>query len=95
MSLGSDLSLLCAVAGCPVPTVSWSKDGSTLTTSGRMVVTADGTLSISTVLRRDSGRYTCTASNTYGKAVSSAEVVVTGMNNDVHSVGDDKLYTIS
>lgn len=79
MNVGSSLFLLCGVASCPTPSIAWSKDGVSLTTSGGMVVMNDGTLTIRRVSRQDSGLYTCTANNSYGDLVLDANVVVTGM----------------
>ena len=53
---GQNETLTCSATGCPVPTIRWTKDGANLTQTGT-------TLTLSSVTKSDTGRYTCHASN--------------------------------
>ncbi|XP_066979346.1 cell adhesion molecule Dscam2-like isoform X3 [Macrobrachium rosenbergii] len=75
---GKTLELRCPVAGYPLDTYVWTKEGIALTASlGRRVET-DGTLIIETVKRPDDvGIYTCSASKNQGRtATGSVQVSV-------------------
>ena len=62
-------TLVCIVSGCPVPTVSWSKDGIALNRVGN-------TLSLPLqVGKTDAGQYSCYAFN--GQTSSSSQIAVT------------------
>ncbi|EDO30601.1 predicted protein, partial [Nematostella vectensis] len=54
---GETITLTCAVAGNPTPSVSWSKAGSGHSTSGNVFTKAGAT-------KADTGQYVCTAVNT-------------------------------
>ena len=71
---GSNVTLCCNASGDPVPTISWTKDGSTLSTSGNSRINFGGdnkTLTISNVNKADSGEYRCVAVNSLGDATSN------------------------
>ncbi|EDO32157.1 predicted protein [Nematostella vectensis] len=54
---GETITLICAVAGNPTPSVSWSKAGSGHSTGGNVFTKAGAT-------KADTGQYVCTAVNT-------------------------------
>lgn len=70
------------IAGRPEPMIRWFKDGRQLIggTAGLEVSFKDGRarLALPSALEKDSGRYTCTASNVAGEASSTAELIVKG-----------------
>ena len=69
---GENVTLSCNVAGNPSPTISWSRSGSPLNTTGRISF-LDGKkqLTITNVKRTDSGEYRCVASNSLGNTTSN------------------------
>ena len=69
---GGNLTLSCNATGNPVPTISWTRDGSPVDTSGRISISADKKqLTITNVHRTDSGEYRCVASNELGNDTSN------------------------
>jgi len=70
---GDNVTLSCNVDGNPVPTISWTRDGSPVNTSGRISISDDkNQLTITQVKRTDSGTYRCMANNNLGNATSNA-----------------------
>ena len=70
---GDNVTLSCNVDGNPVPTISWTRDGSPVSTSGRISISDDKKqLTITNVKRTDSGEYRCVANNSLGNATSNA-----------------------
>ena len=69
---GENVTLSCNVAGNPAPTISWTRNGSPLNTTGRINF-SDGKkqLTITNVNRTDSGEYRCVARNSLGNATSN------------------------
>ena len=61
--------LLCNVTGCPIPSVTWSKNGMLLNESGN-------SLTLPSLSKADAGRYSCRASNDYTNSSSDIEVIV-------------------
>ena len=73
---GNNLILFCNATGNPVPTVSWTKDGSPISSNSRISLSDDNKqLTITNVNRTDSGEYRCVASNSLGNDTSSAATV--------------------
>ena len=69
---GDNLTLSCNATGNPVPTISWTRDGSPVDSS-KISFSANKTqLTITHVNRTDSGEYRCVASNSLGNATSNA-----------------------
>lgn len=62
---GDIVTLSCNVIGFPAPSITWTKDGSLLTSSF-------GGVRITSVNRTDSGEYRCVAINSVGNATSDA-----------------------
>ncbi|NXP11725.1 HMCN2 protein, partial [Thinocorus orbignyianus] len=69
VSLHGALTLTCETTGVPLPTVTWSREGSPVTPSQHMHVLSGGwMLRLSRVRAQDGGHYSCLASNTAGEA---------------------------
>ena len=69
------MTLSCDASGKPVPTISWTRNGSPVnaTIDSRFSFSAgDRQLTITNVNRADSGEYRCVASNILGNATSNA-----------------------
>jgi len=69
------VTLSCNADGIPIPTISWTRDGSPIETSNnsRISILSDNKdLEITNVRRTDSGEYRCVASNIIGNATSNA-----------------------
>ncbi|XP_027020238.2 myosin light chain kinase, smooth muscle isoform X1 [Tachysurus fulvidraco] len=76
---GTKVTFKCQVAGWPVPTVSWVKDGAVLRLGpGINARQEDGLhlLCVENVQKTDAGQYSCTATNSKGKATCSWTLTV-------------------
>ncbi|XP_003467305.2 leucine-rich repeat and fibronectin type III domain-containing protein 1 [Cavia porcellus] len=74
---GQAVSLRCRAVGDPEPVVHWvAPDGRLLGNSSRTQVRGDGTLDVTITTLRDSGTFTCIASNAAGEATAPVEVCV-------------------
>ncbi|KAG8222804.1 hypothetical protein J437_LFUL005010, partial [Ladona fulva] len=61
---GADLTIKCPVAGYPIESVTWERDGAILPVNRRQRVYSNGTLVIEQATRQaDAGTYTCQAQN--------------------------------
>ena len=71
---GDNVTLSCNVSGVPAPSITWTKDGSVLTSSfPRISFGAESSeLTITSVKRTDSGEYRCVANNSVANATSDA-----------------------
>ena len=72
------MTLSCDASGNPVPTISWTKDGSPLhvCTSSRIGISGDKKkLHIKNLSRTDRGEYRCVASNEVGTDESNAAIL--------------------
>ncbi|KYM82576.1 hypothetical protein ALC53_07067, partial [Atta colombica] len=68
---GETTVIKCPVAGFPIASITWEKDGQILPTSRRQEVSANGTLVLYRVdSSTDRGAYTCTAKNKQGRSDS-------------------------
>ena len=67
--VGDTLTLTCSVAGDPQPTISWSKDGTSLSETTK-------TFTKHNVQLGDEGRYSCKATNKHGSATATSNVIV-------------------
>ncbi|CAK9819274.1 Cell adhesion molecule Dscam2 [Anthophora plagiata] len=68
---GETTVIKCPVAGFPIASITWEKDGKVLPTSRRQEVFLNGTLVLHHVDRStDHGAYTCTAKNKQGRSDS-------------------------
>ena len=75
----------CFVSGIPQPTVTWSRGGTVLTTSGDVINSSMTNFSISLnlagVTNDFEGNYTCSASSFAGVKNKTAELIVDGSLN--------------
>ena len=70
---GSSVTFSSDANGIPEPTFSWSKDGSAVTASDRIRLSANSKqLSITNVNGTDSGEYRCVATNSVRTVYSNA-----------------------
>ena len=71
---GDNVTLSCNASGNPVPTITWTRNGSVLTSSVvRISFGAESReLTITGINRADSGEYRCLANNSEGNVTSNA-----------------------
>ena len=70
------MTLSCNAAGNPVPTISWTKDGSRISNNFRISLSPDNKqLTVTNVSRTDSGEYRCVANNSLGNDTSNAATI--------------------
>ena len=70
------MTLSCNATGNPVPTISWTKDGSPISSNSSVSLSVDNKrLTITNVNRNDSGEYRCVAGNSVGNEISNAAKV--------------------
>ena len=61
---GENVTFTCNAVGNPAPTFSWTRDGSVVNTTSRITFNENNkTLTITNVIRGDSGEYICVATN--------------------------------
>lgn len=76
---GNLASLLCIADGSPTPTISWLRDGETLTADHRISLLGfNTTLQFSQTQVNDTGRYSCVANNNAGQASRNFNLKVLG-----------------
>ncbi|XP_059503813.1 hemicentin-1 isoform X2 [Stegostoma tigrinum] len=91
VALDKSVTMLCEAKGYPIPEVTWNKDGQLVTESIRQRILSTGALQIAFVQPRDTGRYTCTASNLAGSS-SSVMVLTVHIPPTIHTA--DTEYTV-
>ena len=71
---GDNVTLSCNASGGPLPTITWTRDGSVLNSSvPRISLEAESReLTITNISRADSGEYRCVANNSEGTNISHA-----------------------
>lgn len=71
---GDNVTLSCNASGDPLPTITWTRDGSVLNSSvPRINLGAESReLTITNISRADSGEYRCVANNSEGTNISHA-----------------------
>ena len=87
------MTLSCNATGNPVPSISWTRDGSPIdrNANSRISFSADKKqLTITNVSRTDSGKYRCVASNSLGNDTSNASSVDIQCKYDVFLSQQDK-----
>lgn len=68
---GLSLTLYCNATGNPSPTISWTKNGNSLSDNKRIIFSGKNeTLSIANLNRTDSGYYRCVTGNSLGNDTS-------------------------
>jgi len=86
---GDNVTLSCKADSNPIPTISWTINGSLTAIKGnpRISFTKNKQqLTISNVERTDSGTYKCVANNKFGNASSDAALLDIQCNVNVDSV---------
>ncbi|KAF7231285.1 leucine-rich repeat and fibronectin type-III domain-containing protein 5 [Nothobranchius furzeri] len=74
---GQSVTLRCKARGDPDPVIHWiAPDGRLMSNSSRAVVHTDGTLEILISTVKDSGSFTCVASNPAGEAQQTVDLVI-------------------
>lgn len=74
---GQSVTLRCKARGDPDPVIHWiAPDGRLMSNSSRAAVHADGTLDILISTVKDSGLFTCVASNPAGEAQQTVDLVI-------------------
>ena len=89
---GTDVTLSCNAVGQPEPTISWTKHGSPLNTSGNSRISLSGDkkqLTIRNVHRTDSGEYRCVANNSLGNVSSTASTLSVQCKNTFFLFGSN------
>ncbi|KAM9326159.1 leucine-rich repeat and fibronectin type III domain-containing protein 1-like isoform 2-T2 [Gastrophryne carolinensis] len=86
---GQSVSLKCKAVGDPEPSVHWiGTDGKLIHNSSRIVIYDNGTLDILITTLKDSGSFTCIASNAAGEATAPVELAIVPLpllvNNTAH-----------
>ena len=67
------MTLSCNATGNPEPTISWTKDGSLISSNSRISLSDNNKqLTITNVSRTDSGEYRCVANNSLGNDTSNS-----------------------
>ncbi|XP_056619873.1 leucine-rich repeat and fibronectin type-III domain-containing protein 5 [Triplophysa dalaica] len=75
---GQQVSLRCKARGDPDPVMHWiAPDGRLVSNSSRTAVHTDGTLDILISTVKDSGSFTCVASNPSGEAQQTVDLLIT------------------
>ncbi|XP_068734676.1 uncharacterized protein [Montipora capricornis] len=69
--IGSNLTLICEVAGDPTPNITWTREGAT---TNQLVNAIGSVLNLVKIQLNDAGSYRCTADNGYGVVSSLASV---------------------
>ena len=74
---GEEAEIVCQVHAVPKPTITWTKDGQTVTASSRVKIDHSGsrhTLTFMGVQKADFGKYTCEAANALGSEQKIVEM---------------------
>uniref|UniRef100_A0A3P8STE0 Ig-like domain-containing protein n=1 Tax=Amphiprion percula TaxID=161767 RepID=A0A3P8STE0_AMPPE len=109
VSEGGEVSFHYKASGDPVPDVKWYKGAFQIQPSRNCIITASpdgsGLISMKSVKQEDSGLYSCRASNQFGEATCSAELVVFKQEQVVQKKGykvsvteqatESRLYQVS
>ena len=66
-----NVTLSCNATGNPTPSITWTKDGSAVNHPRISLSLGNKQLTITNVIRDDSGDYQCVANNSIGAAVTS------------------------
>ncbi|KAJ7316996.1 hypothetical protein JRQ81_003158 [Phrynocephalus forsythii] len=76
VKVGGEATIECKPKASPRPAFTWKKGKEILRENERVTIFEDGTLKIANVTKADAGSYTCTATNYFGTASSSGNLVV-------------------
>ncbi|KAM4642152.1 hemicentin-1 [Discoglossus pictus] len=72
---GKDIRLKCSVTGHPTPLIIWTHNDMFVRFSNRYLITQDGTFIIKNAVEKDSGVYSCLASNAAGTDRQTSHLV--------------------
>ncbi|XP_069701170.1 peroxidasin [Periplaneta americana] len=73
---GSTIEIPCKADGNPKPTITWTKDGSTLSLTRKHRISPVGSLYISNISQEDAGSYECSAVNSNGRTRAQGRLTV-------------------
>ncbi|XP_078241343.1 contactin-4 isoform X2 [Pogona vitticeps] len=76
VKVGGDATIECKPKASPRPAFTWKKGKEILRENERITIFEDGTLKIANVTKADAGSYTCTATNYFGTASSTGNLMV-------------------
>ncbi|CAI9722028.1 contactincontactin-like [Octopus vulgaris] len=79
-AMGGNITLLCEAEGAPQPNITWKQNGKEIMndlTASRIQQLPNGYLRIQKLNTNDQGIYSCTASNKFGQATLTFNIVVT------------------
>ncbi|XP_049947468.1 Down syndrome cell adhesion molecule-like protein Dscam2 [Schistocerca serialis cubense] len=83
VALQEDLQLHCIVVGQPSPKRIWTKNGKAVTEDSHVKINDEYSLFVSSVQTMDSGNYTCSAENMFGKDEITYSVKVQVLSSPV------------
>ncbi|XP_062977747.1 contactin-4-like isoform X3 [Elgaria multicarinata webbii] len=89
--VGGDATIECKPKASPRPTFTWKKGKEILRENERHTILEDGTLKIANVTKADAGSYTCIATNHFGVASSTGNLVVKGPPGPPEAVTIDEI----
>lgn len=92
---GQTARIPCSASGDPLPLIKWFKSQDSIGNDLHFSVLANGTLVINSVSERDSGWFTCRATNDAGTVQKKAYLLVSGMKKLVIHVGVHQNMLIS
>ena len=72
------MTFACNATGTPTPSISWTKDDLSFSSSGDQRVSftqQNAKLTVTNLSRADSGQYRCVANNSEGNATSNAAIL--------------------
>ena len=92
---GHTARIPCSASGDPLPLIKWFKSQDSIGNDLHFSVLANGTLVINSVSERDSGWFTCRATNNAGTVQKKAYLLVSGMKKLVIHVGVHQNMLIS
>ncbi|XP_077566741.1 leucine-rich repeat and fibronectin type-III domain-containing protein 5 [Stigmatopora nigra] len=88
---GQSVTLRCKARGDPEPVVHWiAPDGRLMSNSSRASVHADGTLDILISTVKDSGSFTCVASNPAGEAQTKVVLLIDKLPHVANNTGGER-----
>ncbi|XP_039932074.1 contactin-6 isoform X2 [Hirundo rustica] len=76
IQVGGEVTISCKPSASPRAVVSWRKGSDVLRQNKRVVFLEDGSLRISNISKVDAGVYTCVATNQFGTARNSGNLIV-------------------
>lgn len=90
--VGDSAKLYCGFYGVPAPDLRWSADSHDIYNQSRYEIDPNGYLTIYNVTLEDEGQFKCVASNLFGTAIESANLIVW---QHTHILGDTVRYHIN